>query len=376
MNKRIYHDSKMSYLVIEPEKDIASSLSMNMMKNNKIQCLLDMDCRYIDNNLVLYYEIQGLQTVKEYINEPGISFNIIKQLYTDITQAVLNGEEFFLSEDSYLMDLEYIFWDKKSESIKLCCIPELQGNFQEDVKKLTEDIMEYINHSDKKAVAFIYGIYALISDGGFIIPDIKAYIKNFKPDSIDACLYNKQDGKGNCTKDCKEDIISENGKDCVKEDTEYNNGNNNVENNKEGLTGMPGNTIEFIKTGSINIIQAEAGNKPGHVLHIDRGSLPFKAGGRGNINIYLGNIGKKTGKNQLEIRAGRGNDCNLVLPVNYISRHHAMIYIENGKVYIEDTGSSNGTFINNKRIPANVKMPFSTEDTVSFAGIICRMSCG
>lgn len=381
MKKHIYHDSKMSYLVIEPEEDIAASLSMNMMKNNKIRGFLDMDCRYIDNNLALYYEIQGMQPVKEYINEHGISFNILKQIYTDIAQAVLSGEEFFLSEDSYLIDLEYIFWDKKSKNIKLCCVPELQGNFQESIKKLTEEIMECINHKDKSIVAFIYGIYSLISDTGFIIPDIKAYIKDFKPDTVNSSLYNKQNSSGDCIKDYKEDTIINNNKNCVKENSEYNteynyNKNGNTEYNAENIADIPDNTIEFIKAENINIAHTEADKKDKYILHIDRASLPFKTDGKGSINIYLENIGKKTGKNQLEIKAGRGNDCHILLPVNYISRSHAMFYIENGKVYIEDTGSSNGTFINNKRIPANVKMPFGTEDILSFAGIMCRLSCG
>ena len=127
LKKHIYHDSKMSYLVIEPGTDIGASLSMNMMKNNQIQCLLDMECRYIDNSLALYYSIQGMQSLKEYIGEYSISYNTAKQLYMDIVQAVLNGEEFFLNEDSYLMDLEYIFWDKKNKNVKFCCVPELQG---------------------------------------------------------------------------------------------------------------------------------------------------------------------------------------------------------------------------------------------------------
>ena len=98
----------MAYLIIEPQTDIKSSLSMNMLKNNKIQCLLDMECRYIDNNLVLYYEIQGLQCIKDYTTGNKLDYNITRQLYIDIVQAVLNGEEFFLSENFYILDLEYI----------------------------------------------------------------------------------------------------------------------------------------------------------------------------------------------------------------------------------------------------------------------------
>lgn len=186
MNKRIYHDSRMSYLIIEPETDVTASFSMNMIKNNKIQGLLDMECRNVDNKMYLYYEIQGMQCLEEYINECNISFNFARQLYMDILQAVLNGEEFFLSENSYVIDLEYIFWDKKNKRAKFCYVPELQGNFQADIKKLTEDFIEYIDHNDKSAVKLVYGIYGLITDNGFNISDIKAYINGFKPGTINS----------------------------------------------------------------------------------------------------------------------------------------------------------------------------------------------
>lgn len=176
----------MSYLIIEPETDVTASFSMNMIKNNKIQGLLDMECRNVDNKMYLYYEIQGMQCLEEYINECNISFNFARQLYMDILQAVLNGEEFFLSENSYVIDLEYIFWDKKNKRAKFCYVPELQGNFQADIKKLTEDFIEYIDHNDKSAVKLVYGIYGLITDNGFNISDIKAYINGFKPGTINS----------------------------------------------------------------------------------------------------------------------------------------------------------------------------------------------
>ncbi|MCX4326475.1 MAG: DUF6382 domain-containing protein [Lachnospiraceae bacterium] len=345
MKKHIYHDSKMSYLVIEPGTDIGASLSMNMMKNNQIQCLLDMECRYIDNSLALYYSIQGMQSLKEYIGEYSISYNTAKQLYMDIVQAVLNGEEFFLNEDSYLMDLEYIFWDKKNKNVKFCCVPELQGDFQENIKKLTENIIEYINHDDKSAAEFIYGIYGLITDGGFIIQDVKAYIKGFKPGAISHTLQNKQDNivekkdGGNCVYGCNDS-----------------------------------KTSSAVHQDSVPENRAGQDKKNKYILCIDKDSIPFRTDEKSG-EVCLEDIGLMTGENQLEASIGRNRDCNLILPACYISRHHAVFYIEDGKLYIEDSNSSNGTFINGERIPANVKILCNAADVISFAGILCRLSC-
>ncbi len=47
---------------------------------------------------------------------------------------------------------------------------------------------------------------------------------------------------------------------------------------------------------------------------------------------------------------GRGRECDLQVPVTNVSRRHCEIVIDDDEVDIRDLGSSNGTFVNNKRV--------------------------
>lgn len=54
---------------------------------------------------------------------------------------------------------------------------------------------------------------------------------------------------------------------------------------------------------------------------------------------------------------GRSAECDIAIPVDEISRRHAMVKPNAEGLQVEDLGSSNGTFINNKRVQAGQLAP-------------------
>ncbi len=57
---------------------------------------------------------------------------------------------------------------------------------------------------------------------------------------------------------------------------------------------------------------------------------------------------------------GRGSDCDVVLHHDGFSRHHAVIELQGGEFFITDNNSTNGVFIDSKRIPASTRVPLNT----------------
>jgi hypothetical protein len=58
-----------------------------------------------------------------------------------------------------------------------------------------------------------------------------------------------------------------------------------------------------------------------------------------------------------EVTVGRGGGCGIVLADDtYVSTLHARLFQRNGESFVEDLGSTNGTFVNGKRVSAATRL--------------------
>ncbi len=66
---------------------------------------------------------------------------------------------------------------------------------------------------------------------------------------------------------------------------------------------------------------------------------------------------------------GRGAETDLVINYQSASRHHAQVFSDGSSFYIVDLGSTNGTFLDDNRLPANVPTRWMSGQVVRIGDI-------
>jgi pSer/pThr/pTyr-binding forkhead associated (FHA) protein len=71
------------------------------------------------------------------------------------------------------------------------------------------------------------------------------------------------------------------------------------------------------------------------------------------------------------IMIGRSADCQLILEDDYVSTRHARVVSAPSGIYIEDLGSTNGSYVNGQRITAPTTITLA--DTVRIGKAMMRL---
>jgi pSer/pThr/pTyr-binding forkhead associated (FHA) protein len=124
----------------------------------------------------------------------------------------------------------------------------------------------------------------------------------------------------------------------------------NGESRRDGMGLMPGDVLEIGQTPVT--VQVD-------IVHPPEADT-WRLHGQGSADgVPLGAV----------CRVGRGDDCDLVLHDDHVSRRHADVELHHGIVWLRDLGSANGTFVNGERVVGGCRLYHGDElrfDTARF----------
>ena len=75
-----------------------------------------------------------------------------------------------------------------------------------------------------------------------------------------------------------------------------------------------------------------------------------------------------------KITIGRSSDCDIVVDNKLVSRQHAVIQKIRDAYFLKDDGSTNGTFLNDRRIPSDKYVKLNPGDKITVGSTNLLMS--
>lgn len=94
---------------------------------------------------------------------------------------------------------------------------------------------------------------------------------------------------------------------------------------------------------------------------------------RASLRVVEGDLeGKEIPVSEEKMTVGRGKGCTLRLNTHSISRHHCEVVVEKGQLMVRDLQSTNGTFVNDRRIVGETAL--SNGDVLKIGRVVFAVS--
>ncbi len=81
--------------------------------------------------------------------------------------------------------------------------------------------------------------------------------------------------------------------------------------------------------------------------------------------------GQRLELNQERTTFGRSASCDVVIPGTAVSRQHAQVLRSQGNYYLEDLGSRNKTYLNNRELTPRTQVSLNDNDKIKICDYVC-----
>lgn len=152
-------DLNKNYMCVEAEKVTGKEYPIRMLEQNEIAELLPFQARRMNGKLYFYYEITSRQPLKQIYETAVIKSREMEQLLSGILRGMEHAQQYLLSEQDFLLDPEYLYFNAETGKVFLCCIPFSGESGNESFLLLAEFILKKLDHGDRRAVELGYALF-------------------------------------------------------------------------------------------------------------------------------------------------------------------------------------------------------------------------
>ncbi|MGN0436307.1 MAG: DUF6382 domain-containing protein [Wujia sp.] len=407
-----YLDVKLGYIRELSKNGI--SYQVTMLGENNITGLIKPSIREIDGIVWLRYCSNSFYVLDRLFMRSKPDWSMTRLLLEQICRCAASVEDYLINPDDIVLSSEYMFYSPEKRELRLICVPGYSVNLRSQIRSFLEYIMSRFDIRDRDGIARLYDLHERVNEEDFnlricqmsdnINSDLEGqlnleyeenntYLKN-----MDKHIENNKAEKPSEYRDIEEKYsgieehkvkakkysivlglvvvnvviilmifgfskyivfaIAVIAVVCIymlfaaKGNMEFDMVGNSTDKLRKNIYGDIDETESGCNTET-DIEKMDNLNKPvKKLIPLTNGALP---------ELYI---------NEADgiLTIGRDRESSSYsLNTTQISRVHACIYKENSNVFLEDCNSTNGTYINYRRIPALEPVKVHSGDIVGFA---------
>lgn len=357
------------------------SNDLKMLAENEIDGVLAHELKNINGENSLYYHIEGCQAISAVFEQKQWNYTELKNLFQAICQCLYMLREYLLPMDALLLDGEHIYWSWQQETVKFLVVPDYELSISRQLTAFVEYLMHHLNYEDRRASDWLYGFYDALRKQGASYELLCTYCRQESDRKIsDAEKGNVSNHYDAETEQALQEMYYMDENKWVKRISEC---------------------VEWIKRiwGDWNMGKGMKNNKNKEKDTVYTEVLPEN--GQQEIFVQICEAADSDRKQILDSETtvlseectvprlkpiepgypyiipqtqtmliGRQEaSCNYVLSCQDISRVHASVLLKDNLMLVTDLNSSNGTYVNQKRLEIQESITVRRGDEVCFGSV-------
>ncbi|MCF0230330.1 MAG: hypothetical protein HUJ76_11650, partial [Parasporobacterium sp.] len=151
--------------------------SMKMLSVNRIPGLISVSREEVNGEGSLIYDISSRQSFGKTLEMNKLSRKELKVLVEALKDCSDRVEGYLLEPDRLILEPDMIYTDPERKKYRFCFDPASSGRMKDDLKKLFDRIINYIDYSDPVLVRMAYEMSIAVQKEGFSLKDLSECIR-------------------------------------------------------------------------------------------------------------------------------------------------------------------------------------------------------
>ena len=139
---------------------IPKNYECQMLKVNSFRYIAKSVFREVDNEEIMGVRIDGLTLLSEMYSRLRPSRKELEKLLLDMSLAIKELKDYMLNPEGLILDLRYILYSKKDDHHIFLYIPGRRISFSIQLKNMMDELMKIYNHQDREETEYFYEMYS------------------------------------------------------------------------------------------------------------------------------------------------------------------------------------------------------------------------